>query len=434
MKIIFISIIITQFSYSQWSYHGLGDKWVNVLEYNNGYIYASTNDGLYKMSINPTDTMWTKLGLDSKEISSIIVFNDTTIMTSVYVEEGVDDVISLYKTYNNGVNWIPYQHGFGGGESHWVSDMAILDSQTDTIYAIGGTIAKTKNGGLSWEKIYGDHWSLGFFNVVEIDQNRPNNIWVGGEWGIELPFVLRSQDYGNTWDLFSLSDGWADACLSIVIDPHDPDIVYSGMEGRIMKTIDGGKNWDIIFTPEKYHYFHGFVLSRGSILYASGALNHSDPDEHILYKSLNQGNTWEIISHPIKKTRGTNSLIVLEEDDLDILYFGTRYSGVISYTNSISSVEDSFNEYAPYTFSLKQNYPNPFNSETMIPFYIVRSTQANIELYDVLGRKIKTIFDGHVNSGLHITRLSAGNISSGVYYYRLQADSYTETKKLILNR
>ncbi len=70
----------------------------------------------------------------------------------------------------------------------------------------------------------------------------------------------------------------------------------------------------------------------------------------------------------------------------------------------------------------------------MIIFRIGNSTNVIIELFDVLGRKISTIFDRKVSAGEHITRLTADTIPSGVYYYRMKADNYVETKKLILNR
>ncbi len=186
-----------------------------------------------------------------------------------------------------------------------------------------------------------------------------------------------------------------------------------------------------IFSVQKSHSFFDFSLSRDTLLYVSGAFNTLH--NHQIYISSDKGNTWETITHPTLQTKGTTSLIVLEDNDIDILYFGIR-GGVISYRNLVTSIEDSFYNNTPYTFSLEQNYPNPFNSETMIIFRIGNSTNVIIELFDVLGRKISTIFDRKVSAGEHITRLTADTIPSGVYYYRMKADNYVETKKLILNR
>ncbi|MBI9071103.1 MAG: CotH kinase family protein [Melioribacteraceae bacterium] len=85
------------------------------------------------------------------------------------------------------------------------------------------------------------------------------------------------------------------------------------------------------------------------------------------------------------------------------------------------------------TFSLKQNYPNPFNPSTVIEFSIpVRKSVVQLNIYDVLGRKVKTIINGHLGSGNHKVRFDAGNMTNGIYYYQLQTDELTETKKMIL--
>ncbi len=429
--IVIITIILTQYSFSQWSYHGLGGKTVDVLEYNNGYLYAGTDDGLYRKPINSTDTTWIKLGLESKHITAAIIFDDTTYMVSVYVDS-VTDTVSIYKTFDGGDNWIQYQHGFGGGESHWVRDFAVLSGTPDTIYAVGGTIAKSTDRGLTWNKIYGDHWVLADYNFVEINKNNPSIVWTGGGVFIGYPFLQKSSDYGESWQHVSFSEVWPGAFLSIVTDPHNPAIVYTGMQGQILKTPDGGDNWEIIFTSQKSYSFYDFSLSRDTLLYVSGALKTLH--NHQFYISSDEGYTWETVTHPTLQTKGTTSLIVLQDNDMDILYFGRREGGVISYKNLVTSVDDSFYNDTPYTFSLEQNYPNPFNSETIIIFRVGNSTNVTIELFDVLGRKISTIFDGNVRAGEHITRLKADTIPSGVYYYRMKADNYVETKKLIINR
>jgi Secretion system C-terminal sorting domain len=91
----------------------------------------------------------------------------------------------------------------------------------------------------------------------------------------------------------------------------------------------------------------------------------------------------------------------------------------------------------PTSFSLNQNYPNPFNPTTTISFAMPTAGKARIEVFDLLGRQVTTVFDGYANAGeTRVTwdgRNSGGQtVSSGMYFYRLTADKYTETKKMTL--
>ncbi len=92
-------------------------------------------------------------------------------------------------------------------------------------------------------------------------------------------------------------------------------------------------------------------------------------------------------------------------------------------------------------FEMMQNYPNPFNSSTKIRFSVPfdddgTPTKKNvtIKIYDILGREIKTIVNNYFAPGNYETVLNVSSIASGVYFYRLEAGSFTQTKKMVLIR
>jgi hypothetical protein len=94
---------------------------------------------------------------------------------------------------------------------------------------------------------------------------------------------------------------------------------------------------------------------------------------------------------------------------------------------------------APTLFALKQNYPNPFNPTTTIKYSIPASLNsskggANVKLsvYDVLGRAVVRLVDEEKLPGNYEVKFDGSNIPSGVYFYRIQAGSFSQTKKLIL--
>lgn len=91
----------------------------------------------------------------------------------------------------------------------------------------------------------------------------------------------------------------------------------------------------------------------------------------------------------------------------------------------------------PTAFALKQNYPNPFNPSTTIAFDLPKSQRVSLEIINVLGQKVVTIVDTEMPAGSHEIAWDGRDangvqVPSGVYLYRLKADSYTETRKMML--
>jgi hypothetical protein len=93
----------------------------------------------------------------------------------------------------------------------------------------------------------------------------------------------------------------------------------------------------------------------------------------------------------------------------------------------------------PEIFELVQNYPNPFNPTTTIGYSIPESGEVKIGVYDVLGRKIKTLIDEYKQNGSYEVTFNAKDLSSGVYIYRITASNngrilFSDSKQMILLR
>ena len=91
---------------------------------------------------------------------------------------------------------------------------------------------------------------------------------------------------------------------------------------------------------------------------------------------------------------------------------------------------------APYEFSLAQNYPNPFNPTTSIRFSVERTGWTTLEVFNILGQKVSTLFDGIAEAGrYHWAQFSAADVaSSGAYFYRLTGNGKAQVRKLMLLR
>lgn len=104
---------------------------------------------------------------------------------------------------------------------------------------------------------------------------------------------------------------------------------------------------------------------------------------------------------------------------------------VLNYFDGTVGIQ---NEYSnnELSFQLFQNYPNPFNPVTTILFSLPNEEFIKLELFNSLGQKVNTLFEGFSPPGIVAIDVNAANLSSGIYYYRIQAGEYISTRKMML--
>ena len=91
----------------------------------------------------------------------------------------------------------------------------------------------------------------------------------------------------------------------------------------------------------------------------------------------------------------------------------------------------------PTAFALHNNYPNPFNPVTNIIYDIPEVTDVTLEIYNVMGQRVRTLAQGSHEPGRYQIVWNATNdfgqgLSSGMYIYRIQAGDFVSVKKLVL--
>ncbi len=91
----------------------------------------------------------------------------------------------------------------------------------------------------------------------------------------------------------------------------------------------------------------------------------------------------------------------------------------------------------PTSYELLQNYPNPFNPNTTIQFRLPEASEISLEVFDILGRKVRVLATGQYAAGEHEIewdgRMESGRMAeSGVYFYRLTANTFTDVRKMTL--
>ncbi len=85
-------------------------------------------------------------------------------------------------------------------------------------------------------------------------------------------------------------------------------------------------------------------------------------------------------------------------------------------------------------FVLLGAHPNPFNASTTIEFTLAEAMDVELSIYNILGQKIETLFDGRKAAGKHAITWDAGDAPSGLYFARLEADKHSKNSKMILLR
>jgi len=74
-------------------------------------------------------------------------------------------------------------------------------------------------------------------------------------------------------------------------------------------------------------------------------------------------------------------------------------------------------------FKLEQNFPNPFNPKTRINYSIPFDGNVEIDIYNIIGKKITTLLNEFKSAGKYNITFNGEDLSSGVYFYKLKAKS-----------
>ena len=122
---------------------------------------------------------------------------------------------------------------------------------------------------------------------------------------------------------------------------------------------------------------------------------------------------------------------------IGVYHYRDYGAGLVFFSDPLTAVKDREEEATfSRTFSLDQNHPNPFNPGTGIAFRVPHAGEVKLTIYDVLGRKVTTLVDGHLSSGLHRATWAGRDrfgreVSGGTYIARLTWGGLHRTIKMI---
>ncbi len=430
---------------------GIGYNYIRAITISpTGLLVAGGGYGIYKTDY--TGTSWHSIGLPISSVRKIAINSNDNIFATVWginrstdegqswetINNGIDNydiraitvsnngdiyigaipqnwsVNNLYRSTDNGENWAPV---LSFPLNSLVAVTGLASGPNGEIVAVGsgmGSICHiSTDDGVSWTDI---NYNLNF-GPSEVAINPSGDIFImGGSQGI-----WRKLAVDTVWT--QVLTGNVGATLFIASNEH----IYT----TYSKSTDNGQTWTTIGNGS---YINSFAEnSAGHLFFGTNDFGQG------VYRSVDFGETWELISDGLPTSININALAV---DSEDYLYAGTGGKSMFKTTTStVVSVEDL--EFKPTSFSLNQNYPNPFNPTTNIRFRIAEFGYVTLKVYDVLGNEIAILINEEKPAGEYEVEfnLSAGRPgtssinhipSSGIYFYQLKAGSFIQTKKMVL--
>jgi hypothetical protein len=194
-----------------------------------------------------------------------------------------------------------------------------------------------------------------------------------------------------------------------------------------------------------------FDTDTASVSFMTRYILQSNMDYVYFEISIDNSQNWEQIGSPINGSRFN-----FEENQYDLeSYIGNNVRFRFRLTSDDSGPRegihiDDFTVFwgqqvgiddvsiqVPLEFSLNQNYPNPFNASTIISFNLNKAGAIDLSIYDILGRKVKTLVSGKMLAGHHEIIWdgkddSGDKTASGVYLYKLEAEGNSSVRRMTL--
>ncbi len=192
-----------------------------------------------------------------------------------------------------------------------------------------------------------------------------------------------------------------------------------------------GSEGQVTFTAKSITNQYG--LEKFNVLVSTGSTNPNDFTVISGDVPVDAPITWTDYVYSLNAYANQNIRVAIQCVSNDAFVFMLDNVEIVSAGGT-----DNNNNSAPaITTALGSNYPNPFNPETTISYSVEKAGNVSIEIYNILGQKVKTLVNDKKEAGSHNVvwngKDQAGNnVSSGVYFYRMKNGSYSKTNKMIL--
>jgi len=188
--------------------------------------------------------------------------------------------------------------------------------------------------------------------------------------------------------------------------------------------------------PVLYPIYGNVVTTEGGLEGATVTLTYADASEGWLPEPVTTS-AWTG-GFTIMALEGDYILTVEKEDFESVSLLITLTSDGLELDPILLTGPSSDTDLThPFVTTLKGNYPNPFNPSTTIAFDIAREGQVSLDVFNILGQKVKTLANGKYSAGSHTVVWNGDDaygrsVGSGIYFLRMTTNGYEKTQKMMM--
>lgn len=397
--------------------------------------------------------------------------------TSRQPVSGFNRQMLLYKSTNNGQTFFFHSvavpgSGGAGEDKEWIfCDPVSTNSTFNNIFiswtsfgpSTGIKFRKSTNGGLNW---------LSTINISDNPAGQGSNICSGTSSQIYVVWQSNGvkfdkstnggASFGTDFQLSNVvtTNGFPYICCDYSNNATRGNVYIVWDDQRsgnydvwFQRSTNGGTSWlaspvrvnDVTTNNQYWPVIQCDNNGNLFIIYYDTRLGSSQINSYIAY-STDAGSTWvnQQLSDSSFTAAQTNTDVrfgdYINIDAFDgkvITVWTDQRKGVPNqeiYTANLTGLiaVSPISSEVPSDFRLSQNYPNPFNPVTKIIFDIAKSSQVKINVYDAIGRHMKSLVDMELKAGSYSTEFDGSGLTSGVYFYEIEAGIFKDVKKMVL--
>ncbi|MHB1297630.1 MAG: sialidase family protein [Gemmatimonadaceae bacterium] len=288
-----------------WTHLGLEGQWVTALAETPWGLFAGTGEhGVYRC--RPETGTWESVGLDHAITGAILFVPGPTprLLVGVRPRDWDRSAAAVFASTDRGRTWVPWDGGLAAqhDQNQWAFSLAIDPGDPERLF-MGQSISilRSTDGGRAWQYVFASADDFGNgLNTIVISPLRDGRVWAGGEGAIFNGLILLSDDWGENWEPVVFRNN---AVFDLAVDPLAPARLWAGAHGGVMRSEDYGRTWEYVLTAvgTPNGGLITSVLAHGDALYAVGGTFRPSPDplgDLALFRSGDRGTTWDTLSVP----------------------------------------------------------------------------------------------------------------------------------------
>ena len=270
--------------------------------------------------------------------------------------------------------------------------------------------------------------------------SRENRCAINTSWEVQSEFWIDQNEFNRAWFKYSCGDSFAPENNDFLsralwwnsinlphpsgMDIHDSVHTWNVSNVVNMSSLFDNDSWALDFNEDITNWDVSNVNSMYRMFGQAESFNQDISN-------------WDISNVLEMDMMFDNALSLSAENRCSIhTNFSANESWLYDWASYCALSLDE-NYLTPENFALHQNYPNPFNPITKIQYDLPESKFVNINIYDIMGRKIKSLVNSVQDAGYRSIYWDATNdlgqfISAGTYIFTIQVGDFRQTKKMVL--